>query len=61
MEMVKDKVVVITGAGRGIGREMAILMAGHGAKVLVNDIGGDERGDGVRILAFDDIFQGFRT
>lgn len=46
MEMVKDKVVVITGAGRGIGREMAILMAGHGAKVLVNDIGGDERGDG---------------
>ena len=46
MVMVKDKVVVVTGAGRGIGREMAILMAAHGAKVIVNDIGGDERGDG---------------
>ncbi|HIM71578.1 MAG TPA: SDR family NAD(P)-dependent oxidoreductase, partial [Alphaproteobacteria bacterium] len=35
-ELVKDKVVVVTGSGRGIGREMAILMAAHGAKVLVN-------------------------
>ncbi len=45
-ELVKDKVVVVTGSGRGIGREMAIMMAAHGAKVLVNDIGGTERGDG---------------
>ena len=45
-QMVKDKVVVVTGAGRGIGKEMALLMAEHGAKVLVNDIGGSERGDG---------------
>ena len=44
--LVKDKVVVVTGSGRGIGREMAILMATHGAKVVVNDIGGTERGDG---------------
>ena len=44
--LVKDKVVVVTGSGRGIGREMAILMAAHGAKVVVNDIGGTERGDG---------------
>ena len=45
-QLVKDKVVVVTGSGRGIGREMALLMASHGAKVVVNDIGGTERGDG---------------
>ncbi|GIS65837.1 MAG: hypothetical protein CM1200mP4_1850 [Rhodospirillaceae bacterium] len=33
-QMVKDKVVVVTGAGRGMGKEMALLMAEHGAKVL---------------------------
>ena len=37
--MVQDKVVVVTGAGGGIGREMALAMAANGAKVVVNDIG----------------------
>ena len=36
---VQDKVVVITGAGGGIGREMALAMAANGARVVVNDIG----------------------
>ena len=36
---VQDKVVVVTGAGGGIGREMALAMAANGAKVVVNDIG----------------------
>lgn len=35
----EKKVVVVTGAGRGIGREIALLMAAHGAKVVVNDTG----------------------
>jgi len=35
---VKDKVVIITGAGSGIGRETSILFAKHGAKVVVTDI-----------------------
>lgn len=35
----EDKVVVVTGAGRGIGRAIALLMAEHGAKVVVNDPG----------------------
>ena len=55
-QMVKDKVVVVTGAGRGIGKEMALLMAEHGAKVLVNDIGGSERGDGAdRVPAMEGV------
>src|SRR5438874_13086359 len=38
----KGKSVVITGAGRGIGREIALLMAKQGARVVVNDYGGSE-------------------
>ena len=44
--MVKDKVVVVTGAGGGIGRDFALAMAGHGAKVVVNDIGASVSGEG---------------
>lgn len=39
-------VAVITGAGRGIGREAALLMASEGAKVVVNDLGGGPQGGG---------------
>jgi len=46
MGMVEGKVVVVTGAGRGIGRGFAMLMAAHGAKVVVNDIGGSVGGEG---------------
>jgi NAD(P)-dependent dehydrogenase (short-subunit alcohol dehydrogenase family) len=42
--MLKDKVVAVTGAGRGIGREIALLMAQHGARVVVNDYGGSAAG-----------------
>jgi NAD(P)-dependent dehydrogenase (short-subunit alcohol dehydrogenase family) len=41
-----DKVVVVTGAGRGIGREIALLCAREGARVLVNDFGGSSTGEG---------------
>ena len=40
------KVVVVTGAGRGIGREIALLSAREGAKVVVNDLGGAVDGSG---------------
>ncbi len=36
---VEGKVVIVTGAGRGIGREIALLMAREGARVVVNDLG----------------------
>lgn len=42
----EDKVVVVTGAGRGIGREIALLAAREGAKVVVNDLGGSADGAG---------------
>jgi NAD(P)-dependent dehydrogenase (short-subunit alcohol dehydrogenase family) len=40
-----DQVVLITGAGRGIGRQHALFFAERGARVIVNDYGGDLRGD----------------
>ena len=44
--VLKDKVAVVTGAARGIGREVAVLMARLGARVVVNDYGGSESGQG---------------
>lgn len=46
MAKFKDKVTVITGAGRGIGRELALLFAREGARVVVNDLGGGPKGGG---------------
>jgi len=43
---VEGKVVVVTGAGGGIGRDIALAMARHGAKVVVNDIGAAVDGAG---------------
>jgi NAD(P)-dependent dehydrogenase (short-subunit alcohol dehydrogenase family) len=44
--VLRDKVAVVTGAARGIGREIALLMARHGARVVVNDYGGGADGAG---------------
>ena len=46
MGLLDGKVVLITGGGRGIGRECAILSAREGARVVVNDLGGGIHGDG---------------
>lgn len=44
--MLKDKVIVVTGAGRGIGREIALEMGRLGASIVVNDLGTSISGDG---------------
>jgi NAD(P)-dependent dehydrogenase (short-subunit alcohol dehydrogenase family) len=46
MNTLKGRVAVITGAGRGIGREHALLFAAEGARVVVNDLGGNPDGTG---------------
>ncbi|MCW5752569.1 MAG: SDR family oxidoreductase [Alphaproteobacteria bacterium] len=43
---VEGKVMVVTGAGRGIGREIALLAGRQGARVVVNDLGGGADGEG---------------
>lgn len=45
-KLLDGKVIVVTGAGGGIGREIAIMMADAGAKVIINDIGASLFGEG---------------
>jgi NAD(P)-dependent dehydrogenase (short-subunit alcohol dehydrogenase family) len=44
--MMENKVVIVTGAGGGIGRDIALAMAREGAKVIVNDVGASMTGEG---------------
>jgi len=45
-KMMDNKVVIVTGAGGGIGRDIALAMAREGAKVVVNDVGASMTGEG---------------
>ncbi len=51
------KVVVITGAGNGLGRSHALELARRGAKVVVNDLGGSHTGDGKSSSAADKVVE----
>lgn len=55
MGSLEGKVAVVTGSGRGIGRATVLLMAEQGAKVVVNDIGGDRHGYGDSSAVADEV------
>jgi NAD(P)-dependent dehydrogenase (short-subunit alcohol dehydrogenase family) len=54
------RVVIITGAGGGFGREYALLLAGEGARVVVNDLGGARDGSGAGQAMADTVVEEIR-
>lgn len=61
MRMLEGKVVIVTGAGRGIGRDFSLAMAAHGARVVVNDLGVNTEGAGEDRSAAESVVEEIQT
>ena len=60
MDLCAERVVIVTGAARGLGRAHALAFAGQGAKVVVNDLGVDLDGTGPQNDAADELVEEIR-
>ncbi len=56
-DRLKDRVAIVTGAGRGIGRGEALLLASEGAAVVINDFGGSAAGEGGEKSPADEVVE----
>src|SRR5882672_4591214 len=60
-KLCEGRVAIVTGAGRGIGREHALMLAAHGARVVVNDLGGSRDGTGASSTPADAVVAEIRA